>query len=297
MVDKMADGVDNIAAALDDINVGEIATGISTWGNSFMNKLVKNTKTVTESVITTLDPGMANFMVDGNSDKDVVNLVVCSMQQVKIEPVAEAWKRHWPYGSVNVKGLNVQPKTVPEQPVGAKAALQGCKERIDSAIIAIGKANKLKSTNSKVLDNSQLSDSVNKSGANKILKPPHCYLAVENYIDEVVPGHWFDISCLLLKDVRRNVEFISFSQAIPVDNDIIKELKLLEQEEDKNNVPKKQHLGFNTTVGKLLVKQGKSQSHRDWHEALSGVSRRSCIYNATRTLAHQYISLVYSDKE
>ena len=289
----MADSIDNAAAALDDINLGELATGLTSWGTSFMSNIVTKTKTAAENVITTLDPGMT-----GGADSDRVNIVVCSTQQVKIEPVSEAFKRHWPYGSVHVKGINVQPKSVPDQPVGAKAALLGCRERISAAIVAVGKARDLASKpTSSVSEKPE-----DTTGADKIApNPPHCYLAVENYIDQILPNQWFDISCLLLKDVRRNVEFLAFSQAIPVPNSIIEKLQLKDaaikaEDKSKVNVQKAEH-GYEYTVGKMMVDDGLASNHRDWHEVFGGVSRRTCIYQSARTLAHQYISLVYTAKD
>ena len=296
VVEKMADSIDNAAAALDDINLGEIATGFTSWGSSLMSNIVNKTKSAAENVITTLDPGMTNFMADGLSETDRVNIVVCSSQQVKIEPVSEAFKRHWPYGSVHVKGVNVQPKTVPDQPIGANAALTGCRERIAAAIIAVGKARELASrptSSVKSLDSDSKS-SLDETGASKVVNPPHCYLAVENYIDQILPDQWFDISCLLLKDVRRNVEFLAFSQAIPVPNTIIEKLKLKQEALDKSqNKSKPNPNGYDYTVGKMMVDDGLANNHRDWHEVFGGVSRRTCIYQSARTLAHQYISLVY----
>merc|ERR1712168_391658 len=194
------------SAALNDLNLGEIATGFSSWGTSLMSNIVNKTKNVAEQVVTTLDPGMTNFMVDGISDIDRVNIVVCSSQQVKIEPISEAWKRHWPYGSVHVRGVPAQPKTVPAQPVGASAALQGCRERIDAAIVAVGKAAQI-----------AMHQDVKKGDPN--YQPPNCYIAVENYINQVLPDQWFDVACLLLRDIRRNKEFLAFSQATPIPQD------------------------------------------------------------------------------
>ena len=257
--------------ALNDLNLAEVASGFSSWGSSLMSNIVNKTKNVAEQVVTTLDPGMANFMVDGISDIDRVNIVVCSSQQVKIEPISEAWKRHWPYGSVHVRGIPAQPKTVPDQPVGAAAALQGCRERIDAAIVAVGKAQALIQSNDKNKPENQ---------------PPNCYIAVENYVTQILPDQWFDIACLLLRDIRRNKEFLAFGQATPIPNDLIE----LAKEKDDG----KSSQGWSQTIGKLMVDKGVSQSHRDWHESFAGVSRRTTIYQAARTLAHQYISLVYS---
>ena len=108
------------SAALNDLNLAEVASGFSSWGSSLMSNIVNKTKNVAEQVVTTLDPGMANFMVDGISDIDRVNIVVCSSQQVKIEPISEAWKRHWPYGQAYDEGPPNPPlggqKPPPETP-------------------------------------------------------------------------------------------------------------------------------------------------------------------------------------
>lgn len=122
----------------------------------------------------------------------------------------------------------------------------------------------------------------------KKLPLPNCYIAVENFINQILPDQWFDVACLLLRDVRRNREFLAFSQAIPIEKSIV--------DEAKNRDDKKNSMGFSITVGQLMVEHGFSQTHRDWHESYAGVSRRTCIYQAARTLAHQYIALVYSAK-
>lgn len=300
VIEKVADKIEDAAAALDEMNIGEMATGFTSWSSSLMSNIVNKTKSAAENVITTLDPGMSNFLNDG-VDNDRVNIVICSTQQVKIEPVSEAWKRHWPYGLVHVQGLNVQPKTVPQQPVGAAAGLQGCRERIQAAILAIGKAQalaekeKLKSSMGSTTTSD--SDKTDSSGASKIKIAPNCYLAVENYIDQILPDQWFDISCLLLKDVRRNVEFLAFSQAIPVPLSVIEKIKKKQESVDQSLSRTTPNVnGYDYTVGKMMVDLNLASNHRDWHEHFGGVSRRTCIYQAARTLAHQYISLVYSDK-
>ena len=96
------------------------------------------------------------------------------------------------------------------------------------------------------------------------------------------------MSCLMLKDIRRNREFFSFSQATPIDSSIV---ELAKERDDK-----KLSQGFSVTIGRLLVEKKVVSNHRDWHEHVGGVSRRTAIYQAARTLAHQYVKLVYGGK-
>ena len=102
--------------------------GMFGWvkGSGFLSKVVEKTKSVTENVITTLDPQMKEWIHSGGD----VEVVVTSDKEDKVVPVREAFQSV--FGQATVYGLPSKCVSIAEQPVGFASGKQAALERISS---------------------------------------------------------------------------------------------------------------------------------------------------------------------
>eukprot|EP00092_Neocalanus_flemingeri_P027854 GFUD01030237.1.p1 GENE.GFUD01030237.1~~GFUD01030237.1.p1 ORF type:complete len:347 (-),score=75.78 GFUD01030237.1:201-1241(-) len=165
--------------------------GMFGWvkGTGFLSNLVEKTKSVTENVITTLDPQMKEFIHSGGD----VELIVASDKENKVGPVREAFQKV--FGHATVYGLPSKSISIAEQPVGFASGKQAASERIST---------------------------LRKSGS---VGPNTVILSVENFLYEVNEEIWIDLSCLVLSDPLRKITLQSYSQPTNVDAKYIQLLK------------------------------------------------------------------------
>nr|XP_015221943.1 PREDICTED: protein PRRC1 [Lepisosteus oculatus] len=169
------------------INTGE-CVGVA--GNPMVKSVLDKTKHSVESMITTLDPGMAPY-IKSSGDLDIV---VTSTKEVKVAAVRDAFQEV--FGLAVVTGEASQSNIAP-QPVGYAAGLKGAQERIDS-MRRVGMIHE---------------------------KQP--VVSVENFIAELFPDKWFDIGCLILEDPGHGIHIESFTQATPVPLEYVQQAQSL----------------------------------------------------------------------
>ncbi|XP_012286046.1 protein PRRC1 [Orussus abietinus] len=157
-----------------------------TMANSHvLSKVAEKAKNSVNSMITTLDPQMRDFIYSGGD----VEIVVASNKDVKVSPVREAFQSV--FGKATVTGVSVNTTAVAEQPVGFAAGVKGAEERIHS-----------------VRNNSALPKDIP-------------IVAVENFLLEVGEDKWYDLGVILLNDPRHNVTLQTFTQMTPVPSQIV----------------------------------------------------------------------------
>ncbi|CAK8671720.1 protein PRRC1-like [Clavelina lepadiformis] len=246
-----------LQAAGESIEMSIVEDGLKSqggvWGwiksassNQFVQKVMEKTKTGVDKMITTLDPGMTPYMREGGD----INFVVASDKEVKWAAVRDAFQSV--FGTATVTGIAAQSNIAP-QPVGYTAGLKGCQERI------------------KYLRKAGLID-----------ENQPC-IAVENFIVEQIPDHWFDIGCILLDDPVHNITFELFTLSVPVDPDVINGIK-----QDTPADYDRRWSGMAVTIGEAIQKRHSWIDPSDWHRALTGRSRRDIIYSASLSLAELY---------
>ncbi|XP_033502666.1 protein PRRC1 isoform X1 [Epinephelus lanceolatus] len=148
-------------------------------GNPVVKTVLDKTKHSVESMITTLDPGMAPYIKSGGD----IDIVVTSDKEINVEAVRDAFQEV--FGMAMVTGEPGQSNIAP-QPVGYAAGLKGAQERIDS----LRRAN--------------------------VIHEKQPVVSLENFIAELFPDKWFDIGCLILEDPGHNIRIEVFTQATPV---------------------------------------------------------------------------------
>ncbi|XP_006870741.1 PREDICTED: protein PRRC1 [Chrysochloris asiatica] len=159
-------------------------------GNPMVKSVLDKTKHSVESMITTLDPGMAPYIKSGGE----LDIVVTSNKEVKVAAVRDAFQEV--FGLAVVVGEAGQSNIAP-QPVGYAAGLKGAQERIDS---------------------------LRRSG---VIHEKQTAVSVENFIAELLPDKWFDIGCLIVEDPVHGVHLETFTQATPVPLEFVQQAQSL----------------------------------------------------------------------
>ncbi|KAM4706401.1 protein PRRC1 isoform 1-T2 [Discoglossus pictus] len=159
-------------------------------GNPMVKSVLDKTKHSVESVITTLDPGMAPYIRSGGE----LDIVVTSKKEVKVAAIRDAFQEV--FGMALVTGEDGQSNIAP-QPVGYAAGLKGAQERIDG---------------------------LRRSGVIHEKQPT---VSVENFIAELLPDKWFDIGCVIVDDPVHGIRLEAFTQATPVPYDYVQQAQNL----------------------------------------------------------------------
>ncbi|XP_029300903.1 protein PRRC1 [Cottoperca gobio] len=176
---------------------GHTNTGGGIWGffkgvagNTVVKTVLDRTKHSVESMITTLDPGMAPYIKSGGD----IDIVVTSDKEVNVEAVRDAFQEV--FGMALVTGEPGQSNIAP-QPVGYAAGVKGAQERIDS---------------------------LRRAG---VIHEKQPVVSLENFIAELFPDKWFDIGCLILEDPNNSVRIEVFTQATPLALDHVQQAQSL----------------------------------------------------------------------
>ncbi|XP_027725022.1 protein PRRC1 [Vombatus ursinus] len=148
-------------------------------GNPMVKSVLDKTKHSVESMITTLDPGMAPYIKSAGE----LDIVVTSNKEVKIAAIRDAFQEV--FGLAVVTGEAGQSNLAP-QPVGYAAGLKGAQERIDNLRLT------------------------------GVIHEKQPAVSVENFIAELLPDKWFDIGCLIIEDPVHGIHLETFTQATPV---------------------------------------------------------------------------------
>lgn len=158
--------------------------GSGVWGwlksHELLNKVAEKAKNSVDSMITTLDPGMKEYIYSGGD----IDIIVASDKEVKVSPIREAFQHV--FGRANVKGIAAQAQTIASQPIGFSAGVKGAEERINF---------------------------LHQQG---LVQPFQIVVAVENFLTELTPDSWYDIGCLILQDMKSGITLQTFTQATPV---------------------------------------------------------------------------------
>ncbi|PRD26949.1 UNVERIFIED_CONTAM: Protein PRRC1 [Trichonephila clavipes] len=184
-----------------------------------------------------------------NSGGDI-SVIVASGNETKVSAIREAFQLV--FGKATVQGMPVQSSSIAPQPVGYSAGLKAAEERINN---------------------------LRQQG---FVQGNHILLGIENFIAEITPENWFDIGCLLLQDFSSRISLQVYTEAIPISSQFVSQAK--------DQTPADYPLGWSghaVTIGQII---GSSMGvhHSEWHQAVTGVSRREILFLAAKTIAGLY---------
>ncbi|KAK8729665.1 hypothetical protein OTU49_008257 [Cherax quadricarinatus] len=157
--------------------------------SSVSHRVAEKAKTSMDTMITTLDPQMKEFIHSGGD----MDIIVTSDKEIKVGAVREAFQ--FIFGKATVSGMAAQAEGVAAQPVGFEAALESAEQRI----------NFLRS-----------------SGR---VHPQQPLVSVENFIVECTPDCWFDLGFLLLDDPGEDIVLQTYTQVTPVPLDFVNQAR------------------------------------------------------------------------
>lgn len=149
------------------------------------------------------------------------------------------------------RGISAQPTNVATQPVGWTSGIQAAEERIAS-----------------VYTTPQLQ--------------PLPVVAVESFLVEMGGERWYDLAVLILSDPGRHIHLQTFTQMTPIPTAVISVLR----EDTPQDYPLR-NTGFKVTIGSVMARNLQVE-RSNWHQALTGVSRREIILSAAKQLAGLY---------
>ncbi|XP_034835260.1 protein PRRC1-like isoform X1 [Maniola hyperantus] len=200
--------------------IGDIMPGsaIFTWmkgavsTGGILQKVAEKAKSSVDSMITTLDPQMKEYLRSGG---DMI-VVVASDKETKVSPVREAFQTV--FGKATVIGYPAQSDVTAEQPVSYAAAYAAAKQRIAY----------IRSVHSELTNNVPV-------------------LAIEDFIQETVTDRWYDLALLVLSQPSLGIELQVQSQATPVPAAAV----AAAQAATKDDYTHAQ-TGFSVTIGSIM---------------------------------------------
>lgn len=156
-----------------------VSVGLQTTQNIGRN-IVEKTKTSVESVITTLDPEMEDYMYGRDQS---VSLAVTSTDTEAIEAIKDGFLQVFEHVVVQ---SHSSVSGIAPLPVGFSAGVKGAQHRIANLI------------------------------RGKKAQEGQVIIGVEEMVSELLPGKWFGLTCLALNDPTSKLELETFSQSIHI---------------------------------------------------------------------------------
>ncbi|CAM9125093.1 unnamed protein product [Lampetra planeri] len=248
-------------------------------GNPVVKTVLDRTKHSVESMITTLDPGMAPYIKSGGD----IDIVVTSDKETTVGAVRDAFQEV--FGMAMVTGEPGQSNIAP-QPLGYAAGV-----KVGSLTHTHGHGLLIKIIHSSPLmclcvclclfrGAQERIDSLRRSS---VIHEKQPVVSLENFIAELFPDKWFDIGCLILDDPGRCIRLEVFTQATPI--------ALEHVQQAQASTPPDYSLrwsGLLVTVGDILERSVPDVSRTDWHLAVTGMTQRQMIHNGAKALAGIY---------
>ncbi|KAJ8672996.1 hypothetical protein QAD02_004257 [Eretmocerus hayati] len=187
------DGMPQVLIAPDSptIDTGALAGNLFSWvkdtvaNSNVLSKVAEKAKSSVNSMITTLDPQMREFIYSGGD----IEVIVASDKEAKVAPVREAFQNV--FGKATVGGMDVESKFEAAQPVGFSAGVKAARERIAA---------------------------VRRNPSIPVDIP---IVAVENFLLEVGDDKWYDLGVIVLEDGKQNINLQTFTQMTPVPSQMV----------------------------------------------------------------------------
>ncbi|XP_044735578.1 protein PRRC1-like [Chrysoperla carnea] len=236
------DSIDDNQGGLFGWMKGAVSTG------GIFSKVAEKAKNSVDSMITTLDPQMREFIYSGGD----LEVVVASDREDVISPIREAFQLV--FGRATVVGRPALVTNVAAQTVGFKEAINAANTRIASL-----------------------------HTQPETLSVPT--VAVESFIFQMDEDKWFDMDVIVLNDMSKQIVLETFTQPTAVPSTIV----TLAQSETTEQYPFKSS-GLAVKVATLLSNNLQVPSY-EWHEHVTGLSRRTLLLNAAKALAGLYKNL------
>lgn len=240
-----------------------------------IHQIKEKAKSSVDSVITTLDPGMREYLYSGGN----INIVVISDSNQLVSPIRDSF--HDVFGRATVVAARYDPPSrVIDYPIRTARGFT------EAVCVAREKIKKFRSDTSSVPQNQVVIvvQSALVSIQNDDLS--------ENKSNEHTQQEWFLTFCMLIEDPVLGVTLKSFSQLVPIDQDVIYAARAsgcASAFQDKN-------LGFTISIDELMASKLKLSLEEMagdeygclWLPKWSGIYETQVIYQLGLSLANSY---------
>ncbi|XP_053595903.1 protein PRRC1 isoform X1 [Microplitis demolitor] len=172
-------------------DIGNVGGILFSWvkdnvvNSNVLSKVAEKAKNSVNSMITTLDPQMREFIYSGGD----VEIVVASNKEVKVSAIREAFQGV--FGKATITGVTVDTSAIPAQPVGFASGVNGAKHRIKYARNALD------------------------------IPKDIPIIAVQSFLVEIGEDKWYELAVILLDDPKNSVSLQMFTQMIPVPSQFV----------------------------------------------------------------------------
>lgn len=234
-----------------------------------MNQIAEKAKHSVDSVITTLDPGMKEYLFSGGN----INVVVVTDHDSHISPIRDAFLSVFGRATIGTCFTKIDyPIRVA---IGYKGALEAAKCKIDklrqdastfpqNQVVLVVQPTLINS--SAAIDSN---DTINENSGNNNESP-----------------NWFYTYASVLDDPVLGLTLHTFSQLIPIDLETIVTLK-------DDNYTSMEHLGFcksldETMNAELKILPLDQEDTTSWIKLWSGLEDKKIIHDSAISLAHSY---------
>uniref|UniRef100_A0A914XCH3 Non-canonical purine NTP phosphatase/PRRC1 domain-containing protein n=1 Tax=Plectus sambesii TaxID=2011161 RepID=A0A914XCH3_9BILA len=224
-------------------------------GSDFLSKVAEKAKTGMDTMITTLDPQMKDYIAASGS----IEIAIASDAEAKIAGVKDGFQRV--YQHVVGRGLGAPGASASDfaaQPVGFQAGRAAALDRV-----------------SRLRNSGLVSQHIP-------------IVAVENFVVETEPDQWFDFGCVLIDDPTTHVCVHILTQGTPLPSAVVDVLK----RHTPADYPRRSS-GFAVTTGQAMA-ECLGVAPEEWHKYVVGIPRRDLIAVAARSLAFVYKQRVFT---
>ena len=245
-----------------------------------INQIAERAKNSVGSVITVLDPGMKEYLYSGGN----INIIVISDSACVVSPIRDAFQSV--FGRATV--VAARHDTSHDYPIKIGLGFDG------SIKVAEARIQNLRSDTSNVPQN-QVVVAVQPSIVQVIQStvPSICSTAGPE-VDQLQSPKWFLTYCMLIEDPILGATISSYSQFIPLDDEIIDTAR---QAKFQENCPKSANLiGYPVSIDQLLSSKLKlapeeqmDEEHGSvWLQRWAGLYETQVIHQCGLSLAHSY---------
>lgn len=249
-----------------------------------INQIAEKARSSVDSVITTLDPGMKEYLYSGGN----INVVVISDDEENVSSIRDSFQ--------TVFGRATVTSDRQSSPSMAKTINQDYPTKLACGVnhalfVARDKIKKLRSDTSGVPQN-QVILAIQPTLVQLQEKEPEKQSSEEtNALGScaIVIHNWFLTYCMMIEDPVLGATLHAYSHFIPVDTSIVASAKDAKSSDDRFNG----EVGFSKSINELmthlnLIDNGPNNSKEDWLRIWTGLKEKEVIRELSLVLAHAY---------
>lgn len=246
-----------------------------------INQIAEKAKNSVDSVITTLDPGMKEYLYSGGN----INIIVISNSNNLVSPIRDSFQSVFGRATVVAARYN-PPEAAEEYPIRLAKGFN------EAVVVAKERIKRLRLDTSNVPQNQVI-----------VVIQPTLVTVTQSEVagDQASTGlkvgenllpRWFFTYCMIIEDPVLGVTMNSYSQFIPIDPEIV----TMAQEGNFPDGFSHNHLGFSKSIIELIFSRLDLESNNsedegqegEWLKLWSGMDETKVIYDLSMSLAHLY---------